>query len=127
MMEDFLGTDSFRKGLKEFLVKYSYKSAVTKDLLSELAVASPENLDVVGVMDTWTRQKGYPVVTAKKAEGGGAYVLSQERFLADPDATSKKDVKSAYDYRWEIPVTYLGSDGRKKLEWMHKDGKNVSV
>ncbi len=39
-------------------------------------------------MDTWTRQKGYPVLNLSKndGEGNSNYVVKQERFLTDPDA-----------------------------------------
>lgn len=35
-------------------------------------------------MDTWTLQMGYPVVSV--SEVGGDMILTQQRFLADPDA-----------------------------------------
>lgn len=34
-------------------------------------------------MNTWTRQNGFPVVNVRKTEN--KYVLTQKRFLADPD------------------------------------------
>ncbi len=51
MLEDFLGSDNFRQGLKNFLVKYSYKNAVTQDLLDELKIVSAEGLDITKVRD----------------------------------------------------------------------------
>ena len=34
-------------------------------------------------MNTWTRQKGYPVLTLNK--NGSTYTVTQERFLTDPE------------------------------------------
>ena len=36
------------------------------------------------IMDTWTRQMGFPVVTVKH-KGGDVYTLEQDRFLLNPD------------------------------------------
>ena len=38
------------------------------------------------IMDTWIRQKGYPVLNLERTEDGDAYVVTQERFLTDPEA-----------------------------------------
>ena len=67
MIEDFLGPAEFRQGLHNFLVKHKYGTAVTKDLMNELSAVSSEGLDVEAIVDTWTRQKGYPVLTLSKA------------------------------------------------------------
>ena len=40
--------------------------------------------DVGLIMDTWTRQMGFPVVTVKR-RSKGVYVLKQERFLLNPE------------------------------------------
>ncbi len=78
-------------------------------------------------MNTWTRQKGFPVVTLKKSSAG--YTLSQERFLADPDAKSEDDAESEFGYKWEVPITYVTSENPKerKLVWMHADGKDINM
>ena len=34
-------------------------------------------------MNTWTRQKGYPVLMLTK--NGNTYTVTQERFLTDPE------------------------------------------
>lgn len=52
-------------------------------------------------MNTWTRQKGYPVLNV--ARNGNTYTLTQERFLTDPEAYNQTDETSPYNYKWEIP------------------------
>ena len=59
MMEDFMGEEDFRRGISNFLKKFSFQNAVTEDLLSELSAVSSEGLNVTHIMNTWTRQKGY--------------------------------------------------------------------
>ena len=68
MLEDFMGAEKFRIGVKRFLKKYSYKNAVTADLWRELTKVSGQfgikgQLNITSIMDTWTRQMGYPVLT----------------------------------------------------------------
>ncbi len=38
------------------------------------------------IMDTWTRQKGYPVLNLTRSATGDSYIAVQERFLTDPNA-----------------------------------------
>ena len=45
-----------------YIKKYAYKNASTGDLWSSLSEISGE--PVRELMDSWTKQKGYPVLTA---------------------------------------------------------------
>ena len=62
MLEDFMGPEEFRIGVKRFLEKFKYGNAVTADLWKELAGVSSTQLNISRIMDTWTRQMGYPVL-----------------------------------------------------------------
>ena len=57
MMENFMGSQDFRRGISSFLTKYSYQNAITQNLLDELTASSSEGLDMTRIVDTWTRQK----------------------------------------------------------------------
>ena len=59
MIEDFLSPEEFRQGLHNFLVKYRYKTAVTKNLMDELSNVSSENLDVEKVCQFQTSKQGF--------------------------------------------------------------------
>ena len=50
MMENFMGEDDFRRGLHNFLEKFSFKTAVTQDLFDELTSASATGLNISKVM-----------------------------------------------------------------------------
>ena len=62
MLEQFLGPDDFRRGISNFLKAYKYSNAQTRDLWLELERVSSKGYNVTKIMDTWTKQKGYPVV-----------------------------------------------------------------
>ena len=51
MLENFMGPENFRLGIKRFLQKYSYQTAVTAQLWTELE--SVVDLNVTRIMDTY--------------------------------------------------------------------------
>ncbi|XP_076174900.1 glutamyl aminopeptidase isoform X2 [Ptiloglossa arizonensis] len=125
MMENFIGHEAFYGGISTYLKKFMYHNAETADLLKILEDTTPADLNVTKIMDTWTRQKGYPVVNVKKS--GNKFVLTQKRFLADPDAKFDPS-NSEYGYKWTIPVTYITSaSSEPKLAWFHKDANDLTL
>ena len=64
-----MGPEEFRIGVKRFLEKYKYGNAVTADLWHELTGVSSSELNITRIMDTWTRQMGYPVLTVSTKAG----------------------------------------------------------
>lgn len=95
MMENFIGPDIFYAAITTYLNKYAYQNAETADLFNILQDAVGSRINVTGIMDTWTRQEGFPVINVKRS--GNAFVLTQKRFLADPDAKFDPS-KSIYGY-----------------------------
>ena len=68
MLENFMGEEMFRIGVTRFLRKYKFANAVTKDLWNELESISVEfsnRLNITHIMDTWTRQMGFPVIQVR--------------------------------------------------------------
>jgi len=120
-----MGPADFRAGLTAFLLKYSYKTAITEDLLRELSAASTQNFNMSQIMGTWTRQKGFPVIVIDKSDG--EYTLRQERFLTSN--SSSEDVTSPYDYKWEVPVSYLTSENPLVVQrkWLHLDDNSLVI
>lgn len=49
--------------LASYAKMYAFKNAKTEDLLSTLSEES--GVEVNNLMNTWTKQKGYPVVSVK--------------------------------------------------------------
>ncbi|XP_071548243.1 aminopeptidase N-like isoform X2 [Panulirus ornatus] len=111
MMKHFLTEATFRRGLKTYLTELKYKSAKQDDLWRYLTEAAhedgtlPDDLTVKIIMDTWTLQMGYPVVSIARA-GNSSAVITQEHFLLD--RSSENDVR--FPHNWWIPVTYTTQD-----------------
>ncbi|NWX00910.1 AMPE aminopeptidase, partial [Caloenas nicobarica] len=98
MLQDWITPDIFQKGCQAYLKKYHFQNAKTEQFWEALEETS--NKPVKEVMDTWTRQMGYPVL-----EMGSNSVFTQKRFLLDPNANAS-DPPSDLGYRWNIPVKW---------------------
>ena len=103
MLHSYIGDDAFRKGMKDYLSKHSYKNTQTADLWASLEMASGK--PVAKVMSTWTGQMGFPVIRVQsKMDGANNKVvtLTQEKFSADGS-------KASGDYMWRVPISILTS------------------
>ncbi len=94
MLAAFLGAETFRRGLQRYLERHQYGNATTEDLWQALAEESGQ--PVKRIMDTWTKQTGYPLLTVDAA--GGEVALRQTRFFLSgvPDRSDPS--------RWSVPV-----------------------
>ncbi|NXW42897.1 AMPE aminopeptidase, partial [Nyctiprogne leucopyga] len=102
MLRDWITPVLFQKGCQAYLKKHHFQNAKTEQFWEALEEAS--NKPVKEVMDTWTRQMGYPVL-----EMGSNSVFTQKRFLLDPNANASHP-PSDFGYKWNIPVKWrLGS------------------
>ena len=68
---------SFQKGLNSYIKRYAWKNARTEDLGAVLSEESGNSVNEL--MDSWTKQKGYPVVFAKHK--GDELELEQVGFI----------------------------------------------
>jgi puromycin-sensitive aminopeptidase len=94
MLEQYLGEDRFRAGIRHYMATHAYGNTETTDLWDAIEAATGE--PVRRIMDSWIFQGGHPIVTVEARAEGRVLRLSQERFryLADPDDTA----------RWAIPL-----------------------
>jgi len=101
MLEQWLGADAFREGIRSYLAAHRYANTETTDLWDAVEAANPDK-PVRKLMDSWIFQGGYPLVTAERTESGVR--LRQERFAYEGgDATTPAT--------WSVPlVVTSGSD-----------------
>ncbi|KAG9459294.1 hypothetical protein H6P81_003802 [Aristolochia fimbriata] len=96
MLQDYLGADIFQRSLASYVQKYAWKNARTEDLWGVLSEES--GISVNKLMDTWTKQKGYPVITVKSKKQ--ALEFEQMHFLSSG---------SVGEGQWIVPLTlYIG-------------------
>ena len=82
-MNMYLGEDMFREGVSNYLNKYKYNNAVQDDLWEELTVVAhtenvlPTNVTVKEIMDTWTLQTGFPLLTVTRDYDKNTITITQ--------------------------------------------------
>ncbi len=107
MLEQYLGEEVFREGIRHYLGAHAFANTVTRDLWDSLEAASGQ--PVGRILDTWILQGGHPIVTVSDG------TLSQRPFMYSP-----ADGPSAIGSGWVVPVLSrpLGDDtvSRQLLE-----------
>jgi aminopeptidase N len=96
MIENFVGDETFQKGLQIFLKKHAYDVASSDDLWTALEQASNGEKPVTRLMRSWVLQPGYPMISVSRE--GNKLKFSQERF-------TYLDFK--YDTLWLVPISIL--------------------
>ncbi|NXR20827.1 AMPN Aminopeptidase, partial [Cinclus mexicanus] len=120
MLSSFLSEDIFKEGLQSYLHTFSYNNTVYTDLWVHLQEAVAKNNvklpdTISNIMDRWTLQMGFPVVTVNTLNG----TVSQKHFLLDP--TSSVDRPSDFNYIWIVPITWMtGSNQGSGNYWLTK-------
>uniref|UniRef100_A0A8C7XL26 Aminopeptidase n=1 Tax=Oryzias sinensis TaxID=183150 RepID=A0A8C7XL26_9TELE len=113
MLEDWMGRDAFRDGCRKYLKDFYFKNAKTADFWASLAEVS--GLPIADVMDTWTKQMGYPVLHLSVSDTNSK--LSQRRFLLDPNADASQP-PSPFRYTWTIPVKWHSTQSNNNVSVM---------
>ncbi|KAK3573881.1 hypothetical protein QTP86_032855 [Hemibagrus guttatus] len=101
MLEDWIGRNNFRDGCRKYLKSFTFQNAKTSDFWN--AQAEVSGMSVAVVMDTWTKQMGYPVLSLTNTDTEAK--LTQKRFLLDPNADPTQP-SSPLGYKWSIPVQW---------------------
>lgn len=103
MIQQYIGHDAFRAGLKSYFEKHAYKNTVGNDLWDALEASSGKQIK--SIMNTWISQPGYPVVSVTR--DGNKLTLTQSQFFVGPHDESRR--------LWPIP---LNSDNSSLPELM---------
>jgi puromycin-sensitive aminopeptidase len=115
MLEQYLGPDVFRDGLRLYMKRHAYGNTETTDLWDALEDTSGE--PARSIMDSWIFQGGYPLVSAAVDDGGTTLTLSQKRFryVGDDDPTV-----------WQAPVVVRDANGEQRVV-LGKDPVTMTV
>lgn len=156
MMNHFLTESVFKQGLRGYLSALRYGNAEQSDLWRHLTEAQRNNnnlsfskqvaVDVERVMNSWTLQTGFPLVTLTRQYNGpnASAQLEQARYQAFKTSqtfnrsgelaanVSLTTPLSGSDQRWEIPITFTSKSEQnwqpKTRLWMHQaDSKAIQL
>ncbi|KAK7934053.1 hypothetical protein WMY93_004949 [Mugilogobius chulae] len=129
MLRHFLTDEVFQSGIVRYLRKYSYTNAKNQDLWDSLSntcsdedfisgkhcyssqqafknayLFAGEHMNLTAMMNTWTLQKGIPLVTVSRS---GPYLeLKQNRFLKTVQPFDAEWSSLQHGFLWHIPITF---------------------
>jgi puromycin-sensitive aminopeptidase len=119
MIEQYLGPEVFRAGVRAYLRAHAYGNAETTDLWKALGEAAAR--PIPSVMEGWIFRPGYPVITVESDDGGKALVLSQQRFTYLPEEAVEAEP-------WRVPMTLrVGVRGGTVTRTFLLDGPEARV
>jgi puromycin-sensitive aminopeptidase len=111
MLEQHIGPDTFREGVRLYLRYHEYENAETTDLWKALGEASGQ--PIPEVMDGWVFHPGYPLIGVR-AEGS-KLSLTQRRFTYLREPVSGNGDETAA-HLWRVPVTVRASVAGQTVE-----------
>ena len=107
MLEQYLGEDEFRDGIRHYLRTHAYANTETTELWDALEEASGE--PVRRIMDSWIFQGGFPLISVDLVDDGGTLRLTQHRFGYAGDLGEGDDAPAPADdetTRWSVPAIF---------------------
>jgi puromycin-sensitive aminopeptidase len=93
MLEQYLGDEAFRDGIRLYLKRHAYANAETTDLWDALEDSTRQ--PVRALMDKWIFQAGYPVIAVARDPRG--IVLAQQIFRYIKNGSDQERI-------WHVPV-----------------------
>jgi aminopeptidase N len=103
MVENYLGEETFRQGVHNYLAAHLYGNATAEDFWSAQTATSHKPVDKI--MESLVAQPGEPLLTFGEAKDGKVEV-SQKRFFLSPSI--QPDPKQ----KWTIPVCFKTTSGQ---------------
>ena len=117
MIENYLGPEVFKEGIRLYMKKHAYSNTTSADLWLALSKSSGKN--VVDIVGSWTTQAGFPLVSVKStcdAKGNRSITLNQQRFVVKGEDKSKP--------HWNIPLQIRsGTESKSQALLLTKDGQ----
>jgi len=105
MLEQYLGPDVFRAGVRQYLGKHAY--AKTKDLWDALE-RQAAGQDVSRIMDDWVSQPGFPLLSIRHDKANRQLMLTQRRFPylkeSSPALGDETGAAGEQNQSWQVPV-----------------------
>ncbi|MDE3187694.1 MAG: M1 family metallopeptidase [Acidobacteriota bacterium] len=97
MVENYVGPETFRKGVHNYLAAHLYANATAEDFWNAQAAASRKPVDKI--MDSFVAQPGVPILTIAELENLNVAV-AQKRFFLSPS------IQPDPAQKWTLPVCF---------------------
>uniref|UniRef100_A0A8D3E8J8 Aminopeptidase n=1 Tax=Scophthalmus maximus TaxID=52904 RepID=A0A8D3E8J8_SCOMX len=113
MLSEFLTEPVFARGLSSYLNTFAFSNTVYTDLwdhLQRVCIHIPHT--VHDIMNRWTLQMGFPVVTIDTRTGS----VTQRHFLLDSDSVVERP--SQFNYTWFVPIKWMKTGVEQQQYWL---------
>jgi len=106
MLEQYLGEDQFRSGIRHYLAQHAFGNTETTDLWDAIESATGE--PVRRIMDSWIFQGGFPVLSVETVNDGRTLRISQHRFGYAGDLGDGDSIIPTHDDTavWIVPLIF---------------------
>ncbi|KAL6107369.1 uncharacterized protein ACO6RY_11025 [Pungitius sinensis] len=114
MLADIVSETTFTKGIKMYLSDFKFNNTDQDDLWKYIQKAVYEDnghTDVAKVMNAWTKQIGYPVITINTTNGE----IYQKHFLFNDSPKS--------NLWWEVPIRVMSNAPKSSPIWLTSSNK----
>ena len=112
MMVNYVGFDTFMKGICDYLNKYKYSNAESNDMWK--CVGDIAGIDLISIVKEWTYTPGFPLVNVELKDG--KLKLHQERCGCKSDQIWKIPMTLKYG---EYKQNYLFETKEAEIEWKY--------
>ena len=102
-VENYLGPETFRQGVHNYLAKHLYGNATAEDFWGAQTANSHKPVDKI--MESLVAQPGEPLITFGKA-ANGVIPVAQKRFFLSPS------IEPDPAQKWTIPVCFKTATGQ---------------
>jgi aminopeptidase N len=117
MVENYLGEETFRKGVHAYLSAHEYGNATAEDFWNAQTATSHKPVDKI--MESFVAQPGEPILTLG-APAEGKISIDQKRFFLSPS------IKPDPAQKWTLPVCIKAADARD-CEFVTPEALKVKV
>ncbi|MHB1021346.1 MAG: M1 family metallopeptidase [Acidobacteriaceae bacterium] len=118
MVENYLGKETFRRGVHNYLAAHMYGNATAEDFWNAQTATSKQPVDKI--MSSFVVQPGVPLLTFTP-EGKNAVSVAQRRFFLSPT------VKLSTDQSWTVPVCFDAGAGKSKCEVLTPSSHSLTL
>ena len=117
MLENYVGEDAWREGVRAYMKKHAYGNTVSADLWS--AVQSAAGKPIQDIARDFTTQPGIPLITVESATCSGGNTTLQ---LSQGEFT--KDRPGKVPLHWRVPVV-AATAGGVRVDTVVENGKGT--
>ncbi|MCL1501462.1 aminopeptidase [Xanthomonas nasturtii] len=105
MLEDYVGSDNWRSGVRQYLQQHRYGNAVTGQLWEQIDKVAPGK-QFIDIAHDFTQQPGVPLIKASTRCDAGTTTLTLEQGEYTIDRPNKTPLA------WRVPVTVRDGAGK---------------